>query len=169
MKKIIFACTALVIILTGCKKDEATGTVDSTYFTVKIDGVEKSFVSTDARWVDGGNYLEITGSNGGNEWMKLTVMSENTRVPMGQYSLDDHSGFDMLAIYSVTKDNQQLNLTATRNTFAPEDALNLNISKINNSTVEGSFSGSLVRVEGLKTLQTINVTNGKFKTTIKPN
>lgn len=169
IKKIIFAFAALAIILTGCKKDGATGAVDSTYFTAKIDGVEKSFTSTDARWVDGGNYLEITGSNGGTEWIKLTIMSETTRVPSGQYTLDDLSGFNILAIYSLTRDNQQLNVAATRNTYAPEDALNLNLSKVNNSMVEGSFSGALVRVEGLKTLQTINLTDGKFKTTIKPN
>lgn len=168
-KRIIFACSVLSMFITGCKKDDATGTVDSTYFMVKIDGVEKNFASAEARWVDGGNYLEITGSNGGTEWMKLTVMSEATRVPGGQYTLDDLSGFDILAIYSLTKDNQQLNVTATRNTLAPEDALNLDIAKINNSAVEGSFSGALVRVEGSKTLQTVKVTNGEFKTSIKAN
>ena len=167
-KKMILALSLFALLFSGCKKDEATGTVDTTYMSVKIDGIEKQFSTVNARWVDGGNFLEITGSNDGKEWLTITVMSENTRVSSGRYSLDT-SGPNMLGVYSVTKDNQQLNVTATGGTHAPEDALNLEITKVNNTAVEGSFSGAFVRVEGLKTLQVVSIANGKFKTEIKPN
>ncbi|WP_144062704.1 hypothetical protein [Sphingobacterium paucimobilis] len=167
-KKMILALSLFALLFSGCKKDEATGTVDTMYMSVKIDGIEKQFSAVNARWVDGGNFLEITGSNGSMEWLTITVMSENTRVSNGRYSLDT-SGPNMLGIYAVTKDNQQLNVTATGGTHAPEDALNLEITRINNSSVEGSFSGAFVSVEGLNTLKVVPIANGKFKTEIKAN
>lgn len=167
-KKMILAISVFALFFSGCKKDEATGTIDTTHMSVKIDGVEKKFSAVDARWVDGGNFLEITGSNGSMEWLTITVLSENSRVSSGRYSLDG-TGPNMLGTYSVTKDNQQLNVAATGGTHAPEDALNLEITNLNNSAAEGSFSGALVRVEGLKTLQVVSLVDGKFKTKIKPN
>ena len=75
----------------GCSKDEpATGEMKTNYLKVKIDGDEKSFSDVQARWIDGGNYLEITGNDGGQEWVTITVLSETTRVPAGRRWLHVH-------------------------------------------------------------------------------
>ncbi len=154
----------------GCSKDEpATGEIKTNYLKVKIDGDEKSFSDVQARWIDGGNYLEITGNDGGQEWVTITVLSETTRVPAGKYMLDDGSAFTILSTHLVKKNNTQLNHTATRGTLAAEDAFTLDIDKIDNGLVEGSFSGKLVRVSGANTLSTVALADGKFKSAIKAN
>src|SRR5690606_15062375 len=141
----------------GCSKDDpATAEVSNNYLKVKVGDIEKNFSNVKARWVDGGNYLEVTGSNGGTEWVTITVLSETTRVPAGQYSLDDASEFDILSAHILTNDQgTQLNHAASRGTLASEDAFNLKINKIDNNQVEGTFSGVLVRVQGAQTLGTV--------------
>ncbi|MBE8714408.1 hypothetical protein [Sphingobacterium hungaricum] len=160
----------LIVLFSGCSKtDEATGEVGTNYLKVKIDGKEKSFSDVSARWVDAGNFLEVSGTDSGNEWVTFTVMSESSRVPAGEYSLDDASNFTIVSIYSILKDNAQVNFAATRGTLAPEDAFVLKIDKIDNVSVKGSFSAALVRVEGLNTLGTVTLTEGEFQSAVKPN
>lgn len=159
----------LFLLFTACSKDNATGEVTTNYLTVKIDGKEKNFSDVRGRWVDGGNFLEITASNSGDEWLTFTVMSNSTRVSAGQYSLDDASGFTLISTYSPDKNKPALNYAATRGTLALEDAFALDIKTINNSTVNGSFNGVLVRVEGATTLGQVTLTDGKFNTAIVPN
>lgn len=158
------------VLFSGCSKsDDATGEVGTNYLKVKIDGKEKSFANVTARWVDGGNYLEINGTDSGNEWVTFTVMSESARVPAGEYSLDDASNFTIVSSYSIQKDNAQVNFAATRGTLAAEDAFFLKINKIDNSSVKGTFSAVLVRVEGLNTLGKVALTEGEFQAAVKPN
>lgn len=71
----------------------------------------------------------ITSNNSGNESIVITMMSDSRRISSGQYSLDDGSGFTILAAHSVISSNQ-LHHTATRGTLAPEDAFNLKIDRI---------------------------------------
>lgn len=169
-RKILLVTMFLItLLISSCnKKDEVSGEVKDNYLKVTIDGNEKSFAIVKGRWVDGGNFLEITGNNSGNESIVITVMSDSQRVSSGQYSLDDGSGFTILAAHSVIGSNQ-LNHTATRGTLAPEDAFNLKIDRIDNTLTEGSFSGVLVRVEGANTLGTVTLSKGSFKTSIDPN
>jgi len=168
-RKILLATMFIIaILISSCsKKDEVIGEVKDHYLKVKIDGNEKSFATVKGRWVDGGNFLEITGNNSGNESIVITVMSDSRRISSGQYSLDDGSGFTILAAHSVMS-SHQLNHTATRGTLAPEDAFNLKVDRIDNTSTEGSFSGVLVRVAGVNTLGTVTLTEGSFKTSIDP-
>ncbi|WP_437918917.1 hypothetical protein [Sphingobacterium sp. LRF_L2] len=160
----------LFSLLSSCgKKDTVSGDVKLNSLQVKINGKEKSFSNVQARWVDGGNYLEINSTDNGSEWVSITVLSETTRVSTGQYSLDDESLFTILGVYSLTNNQEQLNYTATRGTLAPEDAFSLKIDKINNTHVEGSFSAVAVRVEGATTLDAVTLTDGKFNVDIDAN
>ncbi|WAC41498.1 hypothetical protein [Pedobacter sp. SL55] len=61
--------------------------------------------------------------------------------------------------------NVQKNFTASRQTVF-NDAFDLEITKQNNTYVEGKFSGILVIGSGLTTLQTITVENGSFSAPI---
>ena len=171
MKRIFTASTiALLLFFTSCSDDDkATGEVTTNHLTVKVDGVQKSFSDVRGRWVDGGNYLEITATNNGDEWLTFVVMSNSTRVPAGQYSLDDASGFSILSIYSPNKNNPDLNFTAVSGTTTSEDAYTLHINTINNSAVNGSFNGRLIINEGETILGTVTLTDGQFSTTILPN
>ncbi|WP_144036468.1 hypothetical protein [Sphingobacterium psychroaquaticum] len=160
----------LTFLYTGCSKDDdANGEVQENYFKVKVDGTEKIFPIVEARWVDGGNYLSIYGMNSGKESVTVTVMSEKTRVPAGQYSLDDASGYTILSAHIVSSSNGQLNAAATRGTVSTDDAFDLKITKIDNGQVQGSFTGTLIRVEGLNTIGKVVLTDGQFKASIKPN
>jgi hypothetical protein len=170
--KIVSKMIALlfIVLATACSKDDkVNGGVKENYLKVKIDGREKNFPDVRARWIEAGNFLEITASENGSEWVTITVMSETTRVPAGQYSLDDGSAFTILSTHTIINNNAQLNHAATRGTAAREDAFSLKIDKIDNGSVEGSFSGVLVRVEGLTTLGTVTLTEGQFKAAIEPN
>ncbi|MFZ4263326.1 hypothetical protein ACFRAE_14900 [Sphingobacterium sp. HJSM2_6] len=165
------AIFAFSIIIMGCQKDSSNPgeDVNSNYLKVSVDGVEKNYPTVSAYWVEGGNYLSINAVDQNKESLAITVMSETSRVPIGQYSLQDNSGFTLLSMHSLFNAENQLHHTATRNTVAVEDDFQLKIDKITNSSAEGSFTGTLVRVEGLNTLGKIVLTGGKFKTTIKPN
>lgn len=171
-RKIVFGALAMLFIVlqSACSKDDkTTGEVNNNFLQVKIDGKDKSFSNVIARWVDGGNYLEITGIDPGKESISISVLSDATRVPAGQYGLDDASQFKILSSYSLFNSNSQLNFAATRGTLAVEDAFTLNIEKLNNSATEGTFSGVLVRAEGNTTLGLVRLTEGKFKAAIKAN
>lgn len=174
MKRNIFFGAVMMILCSlfiGCSKDDETdgGKVSNNYLKVKIDGREKTFTSVQTRWVDGGNYLSIMATDNGKETVMINVLSETSRVPAGQYTLDDATKFTLLATHNITENNKQINATATRNTVAPEDAFTLKIDKINNTSVEGSFKGTLVMVQGLTTLDKMELTDGEFKTDIQPN
>lgn len=171
-KRILFgAGIALFSALSfSCSKDDGpNGEVGNNYFSVKIDGKEKTFPIVEAAWVEGGNYLMISAMDNGKESVMISVMSDKTRVPAGTYTLQDNSGFSILAAHNTTKDEVQVNSTASRDTDAPEDSFNLKIDNINNNLVEGTFSGTLIRVQGLETLGSTKLTDGKFKTNIQPN
>lgn len=162
---------AASLTLSSCSDDDdsnAGGVAPNSYLTVDINGVEKSFSDVQGRWVDGGNFLEINATNNGTEWVSFTVMSETSRVPEGSYSLDDASPYTILSVYTADG-GTQMNYTATRNTLAPEDAFNLDIDDISNTSVEGTFSGVLVMVQGENTLGSVSLANGEFKTGIAPN
>lgn len=167
---LLFTLSLLSTTFVGCSDDDdddnnAVGPVGTNYFTVTIDGVQKSFANVSSRWVDGGNYLEINATNDGNEWVSITVLNDTTRVPAGSYTLNDSSPFSILSIYSIG----QLNYTATKDTLAAEDAFTLNITDIDNGSVEGTFSGVLVIVQGENTLDMATLQNGSFRTAIAPN
>ena len=165
---LLLAVAFTSLLFTSCNDDDdsnASGAVDTSYFRVTVNGTEKNYSNVQGRWVDGGNFLEITATNTGEEWVTITVMNETARVPQGTYTLNDSSPFTILSIYSIG----ELNYTATKNTLAAEDAFTLNITDIDNSEVEGTFSGVLVRVNGETTLGTATLQNGSFKTTIAPN
>lgn len=171
-KKILLgAVLALFTMLNfSCSKDDnVSGEVENNYLKVKVDGVEKIFSNVSANWVEGGNYLMITAMDQGKESLMINVMSGTTRVPAGEYHLDGGSGFYLLVAHNTTNEGVQVNSTATDGTVAPEDSFNLKIDKINNDEVEGSFSGVLVRSQGLQTLSTLKLSEGEFKTSIKAN
>lgn len=154
----------------SCSKDDGpSGEVKNNYLTVKIDGVDKTFAVAEARWTEGGNILSMTGTNQGKESIMISVLSETTRVPAGQYSLDDATAFTILSSHMLIKDGAQVNSSATRNTVTKDDSFNLKIDKIDNGSVEGSFSGVLARVQGLNTLGKVSLAGGKFKLAIQPN
>lgn len=165
---LFMAVASAALLFSSCNDDDdnnAGGVVGNSYLNVTINGTQKSFSDVRGRWVDGGNFLEINATNTGEEWVSITVLNETTRVPAGTYTLNDGSPFTILSVYG----DGQLNYTATKNTLAVEDAFNLNISKIDNAEVEGTFSGVLVRVNGETTLGTTTLQNGSFKTSIAPN
>lgn len=171
-RKILFGAVLAVFTLLnfGCSKDEGvSGELGNNYLKVKVDGVEKIFANVSANWVEGGNYLMIIAMDQGKESLMINVMSEATRVPAGEYHLDGGSGFKLLIAHNTTNESGQVNSTATDDTVAPEDSFDLKIDKINNNEVEGTFSGVLVRTQGLVTLATLKLTEGSFKTSIKPN
>lgn len=166
--------TAVVLtsafLFNSCGNDDSVGgPVTNDYLEVKIDGTTKTFSNVKGRWVDGGAYLELTGNNNGTEWISITVLSETTRVPAGRYTLDDGTPYTILSAYGTASGNSQQNYTATRGTAAPEDAFMLDIDKISNTATSGTFSGTLVTVEGLNTLGTVTLTDGKFSAEISPN
>jgi len=158
----------------GCSKDDGvSGEVGTEYLKVKIDGVEKNFAVVSAYWADGGNTLSMNGTimDGKNpsEALMLSVISDDARVPAGQYSLDDATSFTILAAHMYVQGNAQINSGATRDTETKDDAFNLKIDKIDNAQVQGSFSGVLARTQGLNTLGKVTLTDGKFSLKIKPN
>ncbi len=173
MKRILFlgAMLALFGTLTvGCSKDDGpSGEVKDNYLKVKVDGVEKNFAVVSANWVQGGGSLSIYGMNDNKESVTIHVFSQTSRIPAGQYSLDDNSGYSITAIHNITNNGNQVNSTASRGTDAPEDSFNLKIDKIDNGSAQGSFSGVLIRVQGLTTLGSVAVTEGQFKVSIKEN
>lgn len=158
-----------VLQLGACSNDDnVTGSVAADSLEVTINGTKKVFSNVQARWVDGGNYLELTASNNGSEWVSVTVLSETTRVPVGTYTLDDGSSFSILSVYNLNSEGSQHNYSATKGTAAPEDAFILDIEKISNSAASGTFSGTLVSVEGLNTTRIVTFTDGKFNVSVKP-
>lgn len=171
-RNLLFLGVAFIstLLFTACSDDDnAAGSVPTNSLEVTINGTKKSFSNVQGRWVDGGSYLELTATNDGNEWVSVTVLSETTRVPVGTYTLDDGSPFSILSVYNLNSEGSQQNYTATKGTAAPEDAFILDIEKISNSEASGTFSGTLVSVEGLHTTGIVTFTNGKFNVAIKPN
>ena len=173
MKRKFFLTEVLLIgnlLLSSCGNDDSgVGPVTKNYLEVKVDGTAKTFSNVKGRWVDGGSYLELTGNNNGSEWISITILSESTRVPVGSYTLDDATPYTILSTYGTTSGNSQQNYTATKGTAAPEDAFTLNIDKISAIATSGTFSGTLVKVEGLTTLGTVTLTDGKFSAVISSN
>lgn len=173
MKRKFFLTGVLLmgnLLLNSCSNDDSVvGPVTDNYLEVKIDGTAKTFSNVKGRWVDGGAYLELTGNNNGTEWISITVLSETTRVPVGMYTLDDGTPYTILSTYGTVSGNSQQNFTATKGTAAPEDAFMLNIDNISSTATSGTFSATLVKVEGLTTLGTVTLTDGKFSAVISPN
>lgn len=171
-RKILLTGVVLMgtLLLNSCSSDDAVGgPVTNDYLEVKVDGTTKTFANVKGRWVDGGAYLELNGNNNGTEWISITVLSETTRVPVGTYTLDDGTPYTILSTYGTAAGNSQQNYTATKGTAAPEDAFMLDIDKISTTATSGTFSGTLVTVEGLTTLGTVTLTDGKFSAAISPN
>jgi len=171
-RKILFGAgmVLLTTLFSGCAKDDdVSGEIKDNYLKVKIDGVEKSFPTVEAHWVEGGNYLTINAMDNGKESVTITVMNESTRVPAGQYSLDDASAYSIVSIHNRTSSSTQVNSAATRGTQSKDDSFNLKIDKIDNGSFQGTFSGTLIRVEGLNTLGKVTLTDGEFKSSIAPN
>ena len=155
------------ITISSCsKKDDDVNNEGGFHLKAKIGSKDRTFSDVRARWVDGGNYLEITGKVSNNEWLTITVMNETTKVPVGKFLLDDNTSFSILSIYTLMEGSAQKNYTASRATVWP-DAFNLEITKIDNSVVEGKFTGTLVIGSGLTTLETITVENGTFSAPFK--
>jgi len=119
-----------------------------------------------ARWIEGGNSLEIKGTRDGSSWMTITVLAKDNRVSVGKYMLDDNTAFDILTTYSRIESGQQFNFTATRGTIALLDDFTLEVEDMNEHTVEGSFSGTLIAVQGLEVIDSIILKNGSFSTSI---
>ena len=162
---VMVAFTSLTIVSCSKKDDDATNE-GSFHLSAKIGSKDRTFSDARARWVDGGNYLEITGRVSSNASLTITVLNQTTRVPLGKYTLDDSTPFSLLSIYNLTENNAQKNYTASRGTVW-SDAFNLEITKIDNTVVEGKFTGTLVIGSGLNTLETITVENGSFSAPFK--
>lgn len=173
MKNILLSASAFLMILSlkSCSNDDsaAAAPVKNNYLEVKVNGNKKVFSNVKGRWVDGGNYLELTATDNGSEWLSITVLSDATRVPVGLYTLDDGTPYTILAAYSLIVANGQQNYTATKGTAAVEDAFVLDLNKISNSAAEGTFSGTVVSVEGLTTTGLVTLTDGTFNVSIDPN
>jgi len=165
----ILALFFTTLTISSCSKDDnETNNESGVHLKAKIGSKDHNFNNVKARWVEGKNYLEITGMTSNNEWLSITVLNETNRVPAGKYTLDDATPFSILSTYHFMEGNVQKNFTASRQTVW-NDAFELEITKQNNTYVEGKFSGTLVIGSGLTTLQTITVENGSFSSPISNN
>lgn len=163
----LLALALITLTITSCSKDDNETNNDGNYhLKAKIGTKEHTFNEVRARWIDNGNFLEITGRTSNNEWLSITVMNEAARVPVGKYTLDDDTPFSILSTYHFMEGSAQKNFTASRQTVWG-DAFELEISKMSSAHVEGKFSGVLVIGSGLTTLETITVENGSFNAPIK--
>lgn len=166
---ILLVAVVTSLTFTGCSKDDHENNNESgAQLQAKIGSKDHNFKDVRARWMEGKNYLEITGMTSNNEWLSITVMNETTRVPVGKYSLDDGTPFTIVSIYHFMEGNAQKNFSAARQTVW-NDAFDLEITKQNNTHVEGKFSGVLVIGSGLNTLERITVENGSFSAPISNN
>ncbi|WDF70199.1 hypothetical protein PQ465_07425 [Sphingobacterium oryzagri] len=155
------------IFLFSCSKRVEDDMIDSgNFLKVTIDGEQHVYTDVQGRWVDGGNYLEITARQDAATWLRITVLSENGRVTTGDYTLDDASGFDILSLYTKPSNDAQLNYAATRATISLLDAFSLKIQAIGDRSVEGTFTGNLIRVQGLEVLGEVQLSDGSFVTSI---
>lgn len=136
------------------------------FLKVTIDGDERIFTDVKGRWVEGGDYLEITAVADASTSVSITVLSENGRVPVGEYVLDDDTGFGLLGVYSHTENDIQHNYAASPSTISLLDAFSLKIQNINDRSVEGTFSGRLIQMRGLEVLGDVVLTDGSFFTAI---
>lgn len=162
---LVAAITSLTF--SGCSKDDDnTNNESGVHLKAKIGSKDHNFNNVRARWMEGGAYLEITGITATGEALSITVLNEEgNRVPVGRYTLDDNTRFSILSTYHFMEGNVQKNFSASRQTVW-NDAFELEITKQNNTYVEGKFSGILVIGSGLTTLQTITVENGSFSAPI---
>jgi len=166
MKSTIHAFLAL-FLLTACSKSVDDDLGESTNF-MKLTLGDKEEVYTDvsARWIEGGNSLEVKGTSDGSSWVVFSVMSEGTRVSAGNYALDDNSPYTIVALHNRTENNIQLNFAATRNTLSTLDKFELKLDHINDRVVEGTFSGTLIYVHGQEVIRSIELKGGSFSTAI---
>lgn len=163
MKIATYVLLIISIFFSSCSNSVDDDLDDSMNFLkVKVGGVERTFTDVSARWIEGGNFLEIVASATGPESLSIVVQSEVSRVPIGEYALDDNSIYTIVSAYSSTENNIQQNFAATRGTVSAFDAFNLKINGLNERVVEGTFSGSLVSVSGLETLATLSLEEGAF-------
>ncbi len=69
MKNILLSASAFLMILSlkSCSNDDsaAAAPVKNNYLEVKVNGNKKVFSNVKGRWVDGGNYLELTATDNG--------------------------------------------------------------------------------------------------------
>ncbi|WP_211659852.1 hypothetical protein [Pedobacter ureilyticus] len=169
-KRPIFIMLALLfttLTISSCSKDDnETNNEGGVHLKAKIGSKDHNFNNVRARWIEGGAYLEITGITTSGEALSITVLNNaGKRVPVGKYILDDATDFDILSTYHTMENGIQKNFSASTETVW-NDAFELEITKQNNTYVEGKFSGTLVIGAGLTTLQTITVENGSFSTPI---
>ena len=164
---LLVAAIITCLTFTGCSKDDDDNNNEGgVHLKAKIGSKDHNFNNVRARWIEGGAYLEITGITSSGEALSITVMNEQgNRVPVGKYLLDDGSPFSILSTYHIMEGNVQKNFSASEKTVW-NDAFELEITKQNNTYVEGKFSGVLVIGSGLTTLQTITVENGSFSAPI---
>jgi len=169
MKSTIYAFVAL-FLLTACSKSVDDDLGESTNFMkVTLGDKEEIYTDVSARWIEGGNSLEVRGTNDGSSWVAFTVMSDVSRVPAGSYTLDDSSPYTILALHNRTENDVQFNFAATRNTLSTLDKFELKIDNINDRAVEGTFSGTLIYVNGEVLVRSIAVKDGSFSTKIEAN
>lgn len=169
MKSTIYGLVAF-FLLTACSKSVDDDLGESMNFMkVTLGDNEEIYTNVSARWIEGGNSLEVRGTNDGSSWVAFTVMSESSRVPAGTYALDDSSPYTIVALHNRTEHDVQFNFAATRNTLSTVDKFDLKIDKINDRVVEGTFSGKLIYVNGEVLVRSIAVKNGSFSTKIEAN
>ncbi|TDS07522.1 hypothetical protein [Sphingobacterium paludis] len=165
---IMQALLAVLLLFTSCSDRVKDNLGDETNFLkVTVNDKVEIYNNVSARWVEGGNSLEITGTRDGSSWMKINVLAKDARVSVGTYMLDDDSTFDIVATYSRINDNQQANFAATRGTVSLLDAFTFEIDDLNEHAIEGSFSGTLIAVRGLEVLDAVELKDGSFSTSIK--
>lgn len=162
-------------LIVSCNSDSTTddGAIvnppSSTYYLkAKVGENDKNFnKDIRASWVEDKTYLNITGYAGDNTFLTITILNEQNRVPVGQYVLDDASGYHILAIYNETVDGVQNNYTASHGTVW-DDAFTFKITELNNTVVKGSFSGELViGGENMSVAKRIKIENGTFEAPFK--
>ena len=167
LKSTLFLFWVACLFTISCSKRVEDNLAESgNFLKVTIDGDERVFTDVKGRWIDGGDYLEITAQADGSTWVSINVLSENGRVPIGNYQLDDDTGFGLLGIYSYTENDVQYNYTASPNTVSLLDEFSLHIQNISDRSVEGTFAGRLIQMRGLEVVGDVELTDGSFFTAI---
>lgn len=168
MKKIIPALIILSFACTGCKK-EAVEPNNNTIGTLsaKIDGKTKTFnISAQATQVSNLNpyKIRIVGyeKNVSEDYMEITIESPVPIVP-GTYTNDTDPNLHVRIVYYVTFTSFYSNYHVS---WEPAGSLrrtgSVTISEISNSSVKGTFSGTLFYSDILGTDLTNTLTNGMF-------
>ena len=152
-----------VITLNSCKKDKDS--TPSATISASVDGTATNF-NTGAiaiqGSVNGATITNIEGTAANKTAISITI--SGTPVAGKTYSNTSSNDDDKpLIAYIVTDDEQYLNDDDSQSNPA-----SLTITSVTSTTVEGTFKGDLVDIQGSNgTAKKKVITNGKFNITLK--